>query len=42
MNATIFDWLAPVRWRCLRCWQWFTTRELVPTCTFCGFRETPS
>jgi hypothetical protein len=35
-----WDWQPPTRVQCLRCAEWFETRELTPRCPACGFKET--
>lgn len=32
-------WVPPVRWECLRCGEWFLTRDLRPRCPECGWLE---
>ncbi len=36
-----WSWAPPTHWACLRCGEWFLTRDLQPRCPACGFQEHP-
>jgi rubrerythrin len=38
-RPTAFSGAPLTRWRCLRCGDWFLTRDAAPICPLCGFRE---
>jgi len=38
-EPSAYSWAPLTRWRCLRCGDVFLTREVAPTCPWCGFSE---